>query len=131
MLSVPVPRVAVPFLNVTVPPGDPAPEVTVAVKVTAVPCVEGFLDEATEAELLALLTFWVSTGDVLALKKPVFGYTAVRESVPAGRFAIVSVAFPPLRGTVPSVALPFLKVTDPPGVPPPDVTLAVNVTAVP
>ena len=40
-LSVPVPRVVEPSLKVTVPVGVPAPELTVAVKVTAWPKTEG------------------------------------------------------------------------------------------
>ena len=53
-LSVPVPSVVAPFLNVTVPVGVPAPDETVAVKVTAVPYVDGFRDEATAVEEFAL-----------------------------------------------------------------------------
>ena len=45
---VPVPNVVAPSLNVTVPVGIPAPEVTVAVKVTLCPLVEGFGDEVSD-----------------------------------------------------------------------------------
>lgn len=44
LLSVPVPRVVLPFLNVTVPVA--ADGVTVAVKVTEEPYVDGFADDA-------------------------------------------------------------------------------------
>jgi hypothetical protein len=62
---VPVPNVLLPSLNVTVPVADEG--VTVAVKVTEVPNVEGFLDEATVVVEVALLTVWVSAEDVLPL----------------------------------------------------------------
>jgi hypothetical protein len=49
LLSVPVPRVVLPFLNVTVPVA--ADGVTVAVKVTEEPYVDGFEEEATVVEV--------------------------------------------------------------------------------
>lgn len=50
----PVPRIVLPSLNVTVPV---APEgVTVAVNVTEEPKVEGFFEDATVVVELALLT---------------------------------------------------------------------------
>jgi hypothetical protein len=42
--------------------------VTVAVKVTAVPEIDGLFDEATEVELAALFTVCVRTGEVLPAK---------------------------------------------------------------
>jgi hypothetical protein len=54
-----VPMVIVPLRNVTVPVGVPAPggvTVTVAVKVTACPTADGFADEVTVVDVLALLT---------------------------------------------------------------------------
>ena len=45
LLNVPVPSVVVPSLNVTVPVGVPPLLVTVAVKVTDWPKVEGFVPE--------------------------------------------------------------------------------------
>jgi hypothetical protein len=65
LLSVPVPRVVVPSLKVTVPvaaEGD-----TVAVKVTDVWYVEGFSDDATVVVVLALFTVCVSVDEVLLL----------------------------------------------------------------
>ena len=56
-LSVPVPRVVVPSLKVTVPVG--VPEVvgfTVAVKVTAWPNPDGFMEETTKVVDAALFT---------------------------------------------------------------------------
>lgn len=68
LLRVPVPNVVEPFLKVTVPVGVPPLEVTVAVKVTDLPEVDGLREEVSEVELLALLTVWVSTGEVLPAK---------------------------------------------------------------
>jgi len=56
---VPVPKIVAPSRNVTVPDGLPAPgatTVTVAVKVTLWPKVDGFADEATVVVVFALLT---------------------------------------------------------------------------
>jgi hypothetical protein len=59
-LSVPVPSVAAPFLNVTVPVGVPEPAgVTVAVKVTLWPKVDGFTLEA-RAVVVVVFTFSVN-----------------------------------------------------------------------
>lgn len=55
-LSVPVPIGLPPSRNVTVPVGVPAPDETVAVKVTDCPKTEGLLLEATVVEVLAWLT---------------------------------------------------------------------------
>ena len=62
---VPVPRVVVPSLNVTVPVAVEGE--TVAVKVTEEPNVDGFAEEASVTVVFALLTVWVSTEDVLVL----------------------------------------------------------------
>ena len=70
LLSVTVPRLVVPSLKVTVPVGVPPGEVTVAVKVTDAPEVEGFREEPTDVEELALFTVWVSTGELLPAKLP-------------------------------------------------------------
>jgi hypothetical protein len=67
-LSVTVPSVVEPFLNVTVPVGVPPVEVTVAVKVTATPNGDGFSDDATAVELVACFTVWVSAVEVLPVK---------------------------------------------------------------
>ena len=58
-----------PSLKVAEPVGVPVvDDLTVAVNVTGVPCVEGFRDEATVVEVAALLVTKVKTGDVLAVK---------------------------------------------------------------
>jgi hypothetical protein len=72
-LSVPVPSVVAPSLKVIVPVGVPLPgalTVTVAVKVTDCPDTDGLADELREVVVLALVTVWVSTADVLPLKFP-------------------------------------------------------------
>src|SRR2546427_649855 len=80
-LSVPVPNVVAPSLKVTVPVGVPVPgavAVTVAVNVTDWPETDGFGDETTALEVLALLTVWVRLAEVLVLKLPSPLYTAVK-----------------------------------------------------
>ena len=67
-MIVPVPSVVAPSLKVTVPGGVPAVEVTVAVNVTAVLCVDGFSDEATDVELFALFTVCFSADEALPKK---------------------------------------------------------------
>lgn len=65
------PRVAVPFLKVTVPVGIALPgelATTVAVNVTDWPLREGFSDEVTELVVPSLFTVWVSAEEVLELK---------------------------------------------------------------
>ena len=70
-LKLAVPSVAAPSRKVTVPVGVPAPGVTaltVAVKVTDWPNTDGFTDEVTVVELLALLTVCVMAAVVLPAK---------------------------------------------------------------
>jgi len=66
-LSAAVPSVVAPFLNVTVPVGTPAEELTVAVNVTDCPKADGFGDDVSDSVVRALLTTCFSTGEVLAL----------------------------------------------------------------
>ena len=67
--SVTVPNTTVPSLNVAEPMGVPVVEgFTVAVKVTAVPCFDGFNEDAMVVELAALLVTNVRTADVLPVK---------------------------------------------------------------
>ena len=70
-LKVAVPSVEAPSRNVTVPVGVPVPgetALTVAVNITDWPNTDGFTDEVTVVELLALLTVWVMAVEVLLLK---------------------------------------------------------------
>jgi hypothetical protein len=79
-----------------------------------------------------LFTVWVKGLDVLPLNDPLTPYTAVIDATPAGNFLGVKPATPPLSSAVPIVAVPFLKVTDPVGVPlNSGVTVAVKVTDCP
>ena len=131
LLNVPVPNVVEPALKVTVPVGVPPDEVTVAVKVTDWPKVDGFTDDVSDVEVLAAFTVWVRTGEVLPRMLPLPLYTAVIELDPAVSVEIVNVAFPALSVLVPSVEELFLKVTVPVGVPLDAVTVAVKVTDLP
>src|SRR5260221_165198 len=96
-----------PSLNVTVPPGVPAPgdtALTVAAKMTDWPEIEGLLDETSETVVSALLTVIVK---------------------------VVKAARPEARVLVASAVAPSLNVTVPVGVPLPGataLTVAVNVT---
>lgn len=70
-VGVPLPRVELPSLNVTVPVGVPAPAplaLTVAVKVTDLPGLEGLAEEVTIVVVGDWWTVCVSTADVLAAK---------------------------------------------------------------
>jgi hypothetical protein len=66
--SVPVPRVATPFLKVTAPVGVPepgAPALTVAVKVTDWPKTEGLAEDDTVVTLESTVTVWLTAAEVL------------------------------------------------------------------
>jgi hypothetical protein len=70
LVSVPVPRVVLPSLNVTVPVGVPVPgavAVKVAVNVTLSPLVDGFNEDATFVEVAALSTTSETTAEVLPM----------------------------------------------------------------
>jgi hypothetical protein len=67
-LTAPVPSVAVPSLNKTVPlTAPPWEEVTVAVNVIVFPVVDGFREEIIEVVDVAFFTVCVSAGEVLPL----------------------------------------------------------------
>jgi hypothetical protein len=76
------------------------------------------------------LITWLNVAE-LPEKSVVALYWAERLTVPACRARGVSLAMPPLRLTVPSVVPEPLKVTEPVGMPPEQVTFAVKVTATP
>ena len=77
--NAPVPSFVAPLLNVTVPVGVPLAAVTVAVKVTDCPRVEGFADEDRVVVLVILFTFWLRVGDVLVAKFESPLYSALTE----------------------------------------------------
>src|SRR5438105_2711669 len=112
MLAVPI--AVVPFLKVTLPPvAPPNAPITVAVKVTAVPWVEGFSDDASLVVVAALLTVWLIAGDVLPRKLAFVGKTAVTEWTPAPSAVVEKTAFPALSIAEPITLAPFLKLTEP------------------
>src|SRR5918994_998494 len=94
--SVPV-RVPPPLplmTKVTVPVGVPDPDVTLAVRVTVCPKVEGSGEEVTVVVVGALLTSWaVVPLEGLKLESPL--YWAVMKSRPTGRALVVTEAVPP------------------------------------
>ena len=78
-------------------------------------------------------TACVKTGEMLPVKFPLPGYTAVIECEPAASAEVVKVAWPLFNKWVPRVVPPSLKVTLPAGTPVPEdgETVAVNVTDCP
>jgi hypothetical protein len=119
---------------VTIPVGvRVAEDVTVAVKVTAAPAVDGLFDETAVVELAALFTVCESAAEVLPAKFVSPPYTAVIACAPPTRANVVNAPTPPLSVPVPRAVEPSLNVTVPVGVPEPAVgfTVAVNVTPCP
>jgi hypothetical protein len=87
LLRVPVPSVVLPSLKVTVPVAVDG--VTVAVKVSDAPYVDGFADEVTAVVVFALLTVWVRVDDVLALSFASPPYEAVMECEATAKLEVV------------------------------------------
>jgi hypothetical protein len=95
LVRVTVASTVVPSLNVADPVGVPEVEgFTVAVNVTAAPCLDGFSDDTTVVEVAALVTTTVSTGDVLPVKFASLLYVAVIECDLTVRFLVVIFAKP-------------------------------------
>ena len=133
--SIPVPRIAEPSSNVTVPVGTPAPgasAVIVAVNVTDWPKTDGLADEVTDELVASGFTTWLNEDEVLAVKLPSAPYTAVIEWLPTASAEVVNVAIPePFKVPVPRVVEPSRNVTVPVGTPDPgasEVIVAVKVT---
>src|SRR5208283_5213389 len=96
-LSVAVPRVLEPSMNVAVPVGVPPPGetgLTVAVKVTAWPATDGLREETTLVVVLACLTVWVRAAEVLVMKLLSPLYTPVIEFEPTESVEMVNLAVP-------------------------------------
>ena len=106
-----------PYINVTVPVGITDADATVAVYVTDCPIVEGFSDEVSVTVVGARFTTWLSTEEVLPEKLALPPYTAVMDLAPALNIATRILATPFASFAVPSVAVPFMNVTVPVGVP--------------
>src|SRR5205809_7668188 len=95
--SVTTPSEVAPSLNVTVPVGTPvagATALTVELKVTVWPTVEGFGEEVRLVLEFAAFTVWVRTGDVLAANVALALNAAVRERLRTARVVRLSQALP-------------------------------------
>ncbi len=126
--NVTVPSVVEPYANVTVPAGVTPFAATVAVKVTAAPGMEGFNDEASAVLVGPGLTTCAKAVETLSAENESPSYSAVIESVPAGKPEVEKAATPPDSEAVPIAVVPFLKTTVPVGVGPAEVTATENVT---
>ncbi len=85
------PNLVAPSMKVTVPVGVPAVAVTVAVKVTRCPLVEGFSEE-TSVVVVVAFTNSMTDGDVLVKKFASPLYTAVIVWFPGASAEVVTVA---------------------------------------
>ena len=84
--------------------------------------------EVTEVEEVAWFTVKLNGDEVLVRKFVSPAYTAVRLSAPVGSVVRVRVATPDeFRVPVPSVVVPFMKVTDSPVVMSPPTAYGLNV----
>jgi len=113
-LSVPVPRVVVPSMNVTVPVA--AALSTVAVNVTDWPYADGFGADTSVVVVAFLFTTCVTVFDVAVVKFASPLYVAVMSCEPAVSVDVVNVAVfgePPLSEPVPRVVVPSMNVTVP------------------
>src|SRR3989441_2175860 len=128
------PSTVAPSRKVPVPVGTPAVEVTVALRVTACPVVEGFGVEVRVVVVAAAagaFTTWVTTAEVLAANVALPPYAAVSGWLPAASVEVESDALPLTSGAVPSTVAPSRNVTVPVGTPAAEVTVAFRVTACP
>jgi hypothetical protein len=123
-------------VNVTVPVGVIVPllQVTVAVKVTFCPIVDGIWEEVSVVDVVAVFTVCVTAGEVLPpqLLAPLVN-TAEMLWTPRARVLVVKAAWPDPLSAVgpPIVALLSLKMTVPVGVKPVQEGVAVKVTGWP
>jgi len=132
--SVPVPKVVVPSLNVTLPVAiAPVDEVTIAVKVTAWPAVDGLGADARLVDVVALLMVCEIAVEVLVRNWESPAYCAVIEAVPALRVLVLNIALPPESVAIPILVEPRLNVTVSPsgGAPEGEATVAVKTTVWP
>lgn len=123
-----------PSLKAMAPGGEPPAEDTVAVKVTFWPKVVLVADWAMTMLVMAGLTVWLRTTEVLAANEVAPEYEAVSVCAPRASVAMAQVAEPEAMGRATQAAKSTpstWKVTVPVGTPPDEVTLAVNVTELP
>jgi len=128
------PREVAPSLNVTVPVGTPeagATALTVELSVTVWPTVDGFGEEVKLVLEFPAFTVCPTAPDVLAANVAFPLNAAVSEWEPAARVVTLSEALPLTSVTVPSAVAPSRNVTLPVGIPAPEVTVALSVTAWP
>ena len=118
---------AAPSLNCTVPVAEAG--VTVALKVTDCPSVDGFCDEVTAAVVGSCEILCDSAGEVLGASFVSPMYAAVIVCVPTANEETDKDAFPPAIGAVPSAVVPSANCTVPVAVI--GVTVAVKGTACP
>src|SRR5438067_4869485 len=85
-----VPTLLPSMVNVAVPVGVPAAEVTVAVKVTDCPTPDGFWLDVSVVVVVAATT-WVTVFDVLPAKLPLAPYTAEIACDPAASEVVLKV----------------------------------------
>lgn len=111
MFSVPVPRLAVPSRNVTVPVA--ADGVTTALRVTCWPDLLGLGVTVRAVVEFTLLTVSVTAVEGLVANWLFPWYTAVSEWVPAERVEVVKTAVLLLSAWLPRVFVPSRKVTFP------------------
>jgi len=130
--SAALPSVVEPFLNVTTPAGVAPAADTVAVKMTPEPCGAGLADDASAADVAALVTVCLTDLAPLATKLVSPPKEAPRLCLPTESDEVVIWAWPAAStGAEPIAAAPSLNVTEPVGVAPVDVTVAVSVTGLP
>ena len=122
--------VVAPSVNVTVPDGTPAADVTVAVNITDCPNVDGFGVELTAVEVLPCTTCGVPAVPLLSAQPVVPVNDAVIVCLPTASALVLNVACPlALTATFDAqVEAPSVNVTVPTGIPAADATVAVNVT---
>ena len=82
-------------MNVTVPPGIPAPgatAATVAVTVTDCPKTDGLAEDATVVVVAAAFAAWLSGAEALAANSVLPAYATVIGWLPIANAAVVKVA---------------------------------------
>src|SRR3989454_2753522 len=132
LTSVTVPSAVAPSLKVTVPVGTPAPDVTVELRVTVWPTIDGFGVEVKLVDVAAAagaLTTWFTVAEVLTANVALPLYVAVSGWVPTVSVDVTSEAVPLTSVTVPSTVAPSLNVTVPVGTPAAGATVELGVTA--
>src|SRR5258708_5583181 len=107
--------------------------VTVAVKVTGCPTVDGFGDEINAVVVVALFTVSFTTFDWLVAKSLSPPKPAWIAMAPAGTLVVVKLQDPCVRKHVPRTVVPIFNVTASPsgGEPTLELTVAAKVTACP